>query len=46
MYIQVGRIENKMSIHVVPGLNICFVLDFSEGDIRAMAKPVVGECGL
>lgn len=45
MYIQVGRIEKKMSriekkisINVVPGLNICFVLDFSEGDTRAMAK--------
>lgn len=38
MYIQVGRIEKKMSINVVPGLNICFVLDFSEGGTTAMAK--------
>lgn len=43
MYIQVSRIEKKMSINVVPGLNICFVLDFSEGDRRATAKWVMGE---
>ena len=46
MYIQVGRIEKKISINVVPGLNICFVLDFSEGDTRATAKRVIRECGL
>lgn len=26
MYMQVGRIEKKMSINVVPGLNICISL--------------------
>lgn len=46
MYMKVSRIEKKMSINVVPGLNICFVLGFSEGDTRAVAKRVMGECSL
>lgn len=46
MYMQVCRIEKKMNINAVPGLNICFVLDFSEGDTRAMAKEVLGVCRL
>lgn len=31
---------------MAPGLNIWFVLDFSEGDRRAVARWVTGECGL
>lgn len=47
MYIQVGRIEKKMTINIlVPGLNIWFVLGFSEGDTWAMGKWVMRECGL
>jgi len=46
MYVQVSRIDKKMSINVVPGLNICFALDLSQGDTRATAQWVVGECSL
>lgn len=45
MYIQVRRTEKK-SKNMVPGLNIWFVLDFSEGDRRAVARWVTGGCGL
>lgn len=34
------------SISLVPGLNIWFVLDFSEGDRRAVAGCMMWECGL
>lgn len=45
MYIQVGRTEEK-SKNMVPRLNIWFVLDFSEGARRAVARWVMGACGL